>query len=143
MLYHVDDPLQAIGEFARVLKPGGRVCTALNGKDHIAELLQLGSDINRPSKIVHASKIFAETAPALLEEYFTEVRSERFPGEFDCPVAKPVIDYLGSWDEQELTSQQTTKATDLIDQRIKQEGSFRIRKEMYLLTGRKGEYTRS
>lgn len=137
MLYHLDDPSKALSEFARVLKPGGRVCTALNGKDHIAELLQLGADIGRPSKIVHASKIFAGTAPELLEEFFIDVRSEKFPGEFDCPTAKPVIDYLGSWDEQELSSSQKAKAKEIIDRRIQQEGSFRIRKEMFLLTGTK------
>jgi SAM-dependent methyltransferase len=42
MLYHVPDVPRAIGELARVLRPGGRLVAVTNGTDHLAELRELG-----------------------------------------------------------------------------------------------------
>jgi len=41
MLYHVPDLPRALGEIRRVLKPGGRLYAATNGKAHMAELRAL------------------------------------------------------------------------------------------------------
>ena len=38
MLYHVPDELKAVGEIWRVLKPGGRLYAATNGREHMSEL---------------------------------------------------------------------------------------------------------
>ena len=38
MLYHVPDRRRAIGEMRRVLRPGGTLCAATNGEDHLREL---------------------------------------------------------------------------------------------------------
>jgi SAM-dependent methyltransferase len=41
MLHHVDDRDRAIGELARVLRPGGRLVATGNGLGHLAELWEL------------------------------------------------------------------------------------------------------
>ena len=41
MLHHVDDRDRAIGELARVLRPGGRLVATGNGRTHLAELWAL------------------------------------------------------------------------------------------------------
>jgi SAM-dependent methyltransferase len=41
MLYHVPDRDGAIGELARVLRPGGRLVAITTGRDHLAELWRL------------------------------------------------------------------------------------------------------
>ena len=38
MLYHVPDELKAVAEIRRVLKPGGRLYAATNGREHMSEL---------------------------------------------------------------------------------------------------------
>jgi SAM-dependent methyltransferase len=41
MLFHVADLDGALGELARVLRPGGRLVAATNGPDHLCELYEL------------------------------------------------------------------------------------------------------
>ncbi|CAO1596687.1 MAG: hypothetical protein LQ349_002983 [Xanthoria aureola] len=132
MLYHLDSPEAALVEFARVLRPGGRLAVSLNGRDHIAELLELGRTVGRPSPILDAARITAETAPALLSKYFKDVTTERFPGDFDVPVAGPVLGYLASWGDEAMTGTQEADARALVETRIAEEGSFRVRKNMVL-----------
>lgn len=48
MLYHVDDPAAALASFARVLRPGGRLAVATNGRSHMAELTSLAVSAGRP-----------------------------------------------------------------------------------------------
>jgi SAM-dependent methyltransferase len=48
MLYHLDDPAAALRDFARVLRPGGRLAIATNGSDHLDELNTIGPAIGRP-----------------------------------------------------------------------------------------------
>src|SRR5689334_20417607 len=48
MLHHLDDPAPALREFARVLRSGGRLAVALNGRDHLYELATIASAIGRP-----------------------------------------------------------------------------------------------
>lgn len=137
MLYHVDDPDAAVKEFARVLRPGARLALALNGRDHIAELLQIGEAVGRSSTIVDAARISAETAPDLLSRHFESVASEPFPGDFVVPTPEPVLAYVASWGDDPLTGEQEASVRRLVDDKIAAEGSFRIRKDMVLLTARR------
>lgn len=134
MLYHLDDPDSAIKEFARVLRPGGRLKTALNGREHITELLELGTAIGRPSQILNAARITAETGPEHLAKHFEQVSTETFPGDFVVPTVGPVLDYLGSWGDEPLSKEQETSVRAVVEPRIAAEGNFKIRKDMVLLS---------
>ncbi|KAI4250309.1 MAG: hypothetical protein L6R42_008762 [Xanthoria sp. 1 TBL-2021] len=134
MLYHLDSPEAALLEFSRVLRPGGRLWVSLNGRDHIAELLELGQAVGRPSPILGAARITAEMAPGSLSKYFKDVATERFPGDFDVPVAEPVLGYLASWGDEAMTEKQEADARALVEKRIAEEGSFRARKNMVLFS---------
>lgn len=96
MLYPLNDPEAALREFARALRPGSRlrVSVSLNGRDHIEELLALGVAVGRPSPILDAARITAETASNLLSKPFKDIKMERFPGDFDLPNPELVFGYL-------------------------------------------------
>lgn len=129
MLYHVDDPGAALREFARVLVPGGRVAVAVNGRDHMAGLEQLGPR-TRPAALLNGFS--AENAPAAVGEVFADVAVERYPGDLAVPEVEPLLAYLDSW--RPLTPAERTAAATRIRARIEAEGTFRIRKHTVLIT---------
>lgn len=136
MLYHLDDPGTALREFARVLRPAGRLAVATNGTDHLGELDSIGPVIGRPELALGANQndFTAETGPTYVARYFTDVIVERFPCDLDIPTAEPILDYLASMADEPLTPQQRSAARDLVQARIDAEGSYRVRKHTVLIT---------
>ena len=137
MLYHVDSPDAALREFRRVLKPGGTVVVALNGLDHLDELLDLGEKVGRPSTIRNQARITAETAKTFLEKYFEDVKEERFPGAFEVGSEQPVVDYLGSLGDEGLNDEQEGMVRKVVGEALERNGVFRVKKNMALFTGKK------
>jgi len=135
MLYHVDDPEMALAEFARVLKPTGKVFIALNGMDHLDELFQIGEIINRTSTIRKVAKVTAENAVAYLEKHFRAVKSERFPGIFEVSDGQAVVQYLESVGDSPMTEEETGKVRRVVEERMKRDGRLRITKNMVLFSG--------
>ncbi|PSN66241.1 methyltransferase type 11 [Corynespora cassiicola Philippines] len=135
MLYHVDSPEAALKEFRRVLKPGGTVVIALNGMDHLDELLDLGEKVGRPSTIRNQARITAENAKGVLEKVFVGVTEERFPGAFEVGTTQPVIDYLGSLGEEGLNAEQADIVYHVVGSAIRKDGIFRVNKNMVLFKG--------
>lgn len=138
MLYHVDSPAAALKEFHRVLRSNGTLVVALNGMDHLDELLALGERVGRPSTIRNQARITAESARGYIEDAgFGDVSEERMPGAFEVTTAEPVVNYLGSLGEEGLDNGQAEIVKETVDEGVKKDGVWRVNKNMVLFKGRK------
>jgi SAM-dependent methyltransferase len=93
MLYHVQDLDRAVGELARVLRPGGTLVAATNSIDHLRELHELaGRD---PSEREFAFR--RENGDELLRRHFALVERRDADGwvTFDDATLRS---YAASWD---------------------------------------------
>ncbi|GAA0472037.1 transcriptional regulator [Paractinoplanes deccanensis] len=136
MLYHVDDPDAVLREFARVLRPGGRLFVATNGRGHMEELFAVATAVGKadvggtPAR----SNFLAEEAPEYIGRHFRDVVSEAYPSSLEIPAAEPVVAYLASLSGEPLAPEQLAAARDLVQARIDADGHFRVHKHTELIT---------
>ncbi len=69
MLYHLEDPDRGLAELQRVIRPGGRLVAATNGRDHLSEVWGPGS-----------SGFDDESGEAALRRHFARVERRDVPG---------------------------------------------------------------
>ncbi len=96
MLYHTADLNRAIGELARVLRPGGRLVAVTNGREHLAELYELvGADTLE-------SSFSRENGAARLERHFATVERQDVRTRAVFPDRAAAAAYLETLDRGEL-----------------------------------------
>jgi SAM-dependent methyltransferase len=107
MLYHVPDIDRAIGELARVLRPGGIAIVATNGEGHMRQFGELRAAAVRATEpgAVAAEPVSGsagshrfrlESAPGMLRQHFASAEVVSWQTEIRIPEAGPVIAYLDS-----------------------------------------------
>ena len=106
MLYHVPDIPRTLNEFRRVLKPGGCLYAATNGRGHLAEFHtwkaryfqnEFSGDWENP-----ADRFGLENGETQLRQWFSKVNLFPYLDQLSIPDMDPIVNYLKSWSEIEL-----------------------------------------
>lgn len=129
MLYHVPDKAQALAEFRRVLKAGGRVYAATNGKQHMHELYSLSADFDE-SLDAHPwiLDFTLENGADILKLYFAHLELRRYEDALEVTEAEPLAAYIASMVELEET--QYTQLLRFIQKELEKYGNIHISKDV-------------
>jgi len=92
MLYHVPDLDRAVGELARVLRPGGRLVAVTNRADHLGEMFKLVG-VDR-----WELPFGAENGAEVLSRHFAHVEVEDATGTVTFAEAEQIRSYMRSSD---------------------------------------------
>lgn len=126
MLYHVADRSRALGELARVLRRGGVLYAATNGKGHLQEIRDL-----TPRRELWSVEFTLESGAEQIGEHFDDVRLERFPDSLEVTEVDPVVAFVASFTDELDGVEEAVRAE------IDRSGSFHVTKSTGLFSARR------
>lgn len=130
MLYHVPDRDVAISEIRRVLRPGGVLYAATNGKAHMQEMDELlvasAPEARSDGTVEHFS---LENGDAQLRRHFSRVVVTRYPDSLAVTTPEPLLRYLMSTAARDLLNEQRlSQMRTRIEAEIAARGAFHVTK---------------
>jgi ubiquinone/menaquinone biosynthesis C-methylase UbiE len=133
MLYHVSNMAGALSEIRRVLRPGGALCAATNGRDHMRELREWEKQLDLGPGLVTGPEELAfslENGRQLLSQWFAEVRMERYDDTLVVGEVRPIINYLLSTATGKgLSPEAIVRCHQFLHELLGRQGLIRIRKD--------------
>ena len=145
MLYHVPDRSLALAEFRRVLRPGGRLFAATNGKNTMHELhewIVLAANLTQPDLVSELRAVTLsfnlENGREQLEQQFSSVELVQYPDSLEVTQAEPLIQYVQSMMSYNQTIIQNLvgKLRELWEAEIQTHGAVHISKDGGLFQAR-------
>lgn len=141
MLYYVEDKPRAYAGIRRVLKPGGRLYAATNGKKHMQELVALVRtfDPSIPFAGGTIESFTLETGAQEIAEWFSDVELRRYPDGLVVTDEEALIDYVFSTSSvTNLPDQRKAELARFISERFSTAGGvFEITKDAGIICGRR------
>jgi SAM-dependent methyltransferase len=138
MLYHVPDRPRAFVEIYRVLKPGGRLFAATNGRDHMRELRELIGAVDPEAEMAAAGSQFGlENGGEQLTQFFADVTLHRYEDGLVVTEVEPLVAYVLSSRRSALIDKDPQALARLIERKMEAEGAIYITKASGLFEARK------
>jgi SAM-dependent methyltransferase len=150
MLYHVPDPARAVAEATRVLRPGGKLLVATNGRRHLAEMnelwLPLLDRVGRRGELEDAGlvnpRVTADQARRFVGMHFPEPDVRWLRSSVIVTDPTPVVRHAASTTAAQAVGDRRDELVDALSEaitkEIRRDGQFTITTEVAFLTATKG-----
>jgi ubiquinone/menaquinone biosynthesis C-methylase UbiE len=129
MLYHVPDRAKAFAEIQRVLRPGRRFYAATNGENHLREIHELVHQFDAATDLWNRMTFRLEGGAAELAPFFSHVLLHRYESALVVTEAEPLVAYVASMADTNLTGARRAEFTRVVEQRIAADGAIHITKD--------------
>lgn len=141
MLYHVPDRPRALGEIARVLKPGGRLYAATNGSRHLVEIedaLRRSGNDESWWREMSDMPFSLENGASQLEPVFRGVEMRRHDDGLDITEVERLIEYVNStMTGATLLRSARERFAAVVEREIAERGRFHVSKDTGLFIATK------
>ncbi|HEY2322320.1 MAG TPA: class I SAM-dependent methyltransferase [Thermoanaerobaculia bacterium] len=134
MLYHVEERQRGLREIRRVLRRGGMLFAATNGRDHLREIKTLMSDFGIEGGDISAS-FTLENGQEQLRQVFGEVRRDDYPDALRVTDPELLLRYVASISPRVEAVRKEMEAT--VVARIAADGAFHVVKSTGAFTAPK------
>jgi ubiquinone/menaquinone biosynthesis C-methylase UbiE len=143
MLYHVPDRERALAEIRRVLRPGGRIFTATNGRQHLLELRAIVSRFGIPEETGKqptdaweqvTRKFSLENGLDVLSTYFTEIMLRYYDDSLVVTEVEPIVSFVASSSIFRVDPDKMSTFREFLEAEIGANGSIRITKDSGLFS---------
>jgi len=140
-LYHVPDCEKALSEIYRVLAPGGWFFSTTVGEGHLEEISDLAIKFDPAAEDVFLSAerpFTLENGKAQLQDWFRQVKVDRYPDSLIVTEVQPLVDYVLStvrFDQPETRREKL--AVFIASQMASSGGVIHIKKESGIFTSYK------
>jgi len=133
VLYHVPAVREALGEIQRVIKPGGCLYAATNGKSHLKEIRDWKEKFMPAVDPVEwgtpTARFSLENGRGQLHQFFHPIELMTYPDHLEINEVEPVLAYIQSYLHYQHNQQMLDQLRRYLEGLIHQKGAIKVSKE--------------